>query len=433
VRYHVRRSRGADPSLLGRKELRELAAHGAAIDELDAEWKDREGWTPRRLVDRSRTVLRRQRVTYASLLTGALAIATFAIYENRVEDARARHEQDLRTRDLGKFTLALSAFDWDPASRVARQVPATLTWELRDPDPADPEVTPLAPHDTVRGERDALGEHVDARGGPAYLVVNRGPCAPSVVPFKALPGYSTRDREEKVFHIAVPTCAASAADMIEIPAGPFVDDGPGDPTVVLPRELGDVEPERIVDQPRFALDRLEASNAAYALLSSLASVTGFGHPIYPNSECCRHATEPAMPVTGIDWNDARRFCAFMGKRLPTSAEWMKAMRGPLDASNPQPRRSLPWGREVDATRAHVDARDGARPVGTHPGDRSFYGVLDMAGNVMEWTASSNGAMRVTDGGNFSQTKANELLIYVGTENQRSPIFRDFGLGVRCAR
>ena len=66
VRYHLRRSRAGAPSLLGREELRELGPHVAAIAELDAEWRRRatgEPWTPSRLVERSRQVLRRRTAT----------------------------------------------------------------------------------------------------------------------------------------------------------------------------------------------------------------------------------------------------------------------------------------------------------------------------------------------------------------------------------
>ena len=58
-------------------------------------------------------------------------------------NAREAHEQMLRDRDLGSFTLALDPFDWDPktlaSAPVSRSELPTLAWELRYPDAVDPE------------------------------------------------------------------------------------------------------------------------------------------------------------------------------------------------------------------------------------------------------------------------------------------------------
>lgn len=99
---------------------------------------------------------------------------------------------------------------------------------------------------------------------------------------------------------------------------------------------------------------------------------------------------PSQPVVGVSWDDAARYCAWVNARLPTEAEWERAARG-LDG------RPFPWGWQWDTTRANhgalrADCRDDddgyvyTAPVGSFPQGASPDGLLDMAGNVMEWVA-----------------------------------------------
>jgi formylglycine-generating enzyme required for sulfatase activity len=94
------------------------------------------------------------------------------------------------------------------------------------------------------------------------------------------------------------------------------------------------------------------------------------------------------PVVGISWFEAVAYARWVSAqtgeelRLPTEAEWEKAARGPEGLI-------WPWGNEWVAGRANSeDARIGkTTPVGSYPDGASPYGVLDMAGNVWEWTAT----------------------------------------------
>jgi formylglycine-generating enzyme required for sulfatase activity len=98
------------------------------------------------------------------------------------------------------------------------------------------------------------------------------------------------------------------------------------------------------------------------------------------------------PVTLVSVDEAERFCAFRGGRLPTEAEFERAARGAA-------RRTYPWGQNYSRHLANhgrlgvdpSDASDGfaeLAPVGSFPGGATPEGVLDLAGNVAEWTADA---------------------------------------------
>ncbi|MYB66206.1 formylglycine-generating enzyme family protein [Candidatus Poribacteria bacterium] len=83
------------------------------------------------------------------------------------------------------------------------------------------------------------------------------------------------------------------------------------------------------------------------------------------------------PVTKVSWYAATAYAQWVGKRLPTEAEWEKAARGGLEGMQ------YPWGDTIDTTKANYLFHIGSTtPVGQYPPNR--YGLYDMCGNVWEW-------------------------------------------------
>ena len=105
--------------------------------------------------------------------------------------------------------------------------------------------------------------------------------------------------------------------------------------------------------------------------------------------CNEHiAARDNHPINCVTWAQANAFCGWMGARLPTEEEWEYAARG-TDG------RRYPWGDDAPAKQLCWDGatsdlgmmkRRGTCPVGAHPTGASPFGLLDMAGNVWEWSS-----------------------------------------------
>ena len=189
------------------------------------------------------------------------------------------------------------------------------------------------------------------------------------------------------FSLSVP----SSEEMF-VPAGPFLM-GCSEDTSGEMKCAADAQPIHAVYLDAYLIDKTEVSNAQYAECvaaggcippisdSSVTRLHYFDNPAYTN-----------YPVLQMDWGRANAYCQWVGKRLPTEAEWEKAARG-------DDLRPYPWGfEELTCERCNgniwyispggeleeAPCVGDTVPVDSYADYASPYGVLNMAGNAQEW-------------------------------------------------
>ncbi len=164
------------------------------------------------------------------------------------------------------------------------------------------------------------------------------------------------------------------ADLVEIPGGTFQmgrNDGP-------PQEL----PQHPATVGKFFMDRTEVTNSEYAEFVAAMNYEAPSHWVkgkpLPGQE--------QWPVVNVSPRDAEAFAGWRSKRdgvtyrLPTEEEWEFAAR------NGGAVKLYPWGDRWEANRAVVREAT-PRAVGTYPEGKNRWGVVDLIGNVWEWTSS----------------------------------------------
>ncbi|GKS59120.1 hypothetical protein YTPLAS18_26470 [Nitrospira sp.] len=206
----------------------------------------------------------------------------------------------------------------------------------------------------------------------------------------------------------------------------------------------DEAPQSAVYLDSYHIDRYEVTNYHYQEFVAATGHRKAGPPSrYAKNMARMHG--PNQPVVYVSYDDAETYCRWKGKRLPTEAEWEKAMRGTAG-------RLWPWGnddRPGFANWARIsDGYEVAATVGRFAEDRSPYGVMDGAGNVMEWVRDwysetayrefpgpnpvgpEAGTYRVLRGGGYTTTGGDFRL---SSRNKIVPDFRDETIGFRCAK
>jgi eukaryotic-like serine/threonine-protein kinase len=224
--------------------------------------------------------------------------------------------------------------------------------------------------------------------------------------------------------------------LLYVPAGDF--------TMGSNDGFPDERPVHKVTLDAFWIDQTEVTNKMYALcvtasacqlptdLGSITRSSYYGNLQYDN-----------YPVINVDWNMAKAYCAWAGRRLPTETEWEKAARG-------TDQRTYPWGFNApDNTLLNFNQVVGdTTEAGKYPNGASPYGALDMAGNVWEWVADwysdayyassptsnpsgpSSGDGRVQRGGSWNSGDSGVRSAYRTSD---SPVEAYSTLGFRCSR
>jgi len=163
--------------------------------------------------------------------------------------------------------------------------------------------------------------------------------------------------------------------MVKVPQGEF--------TMGSNNRLPDEGPEHKVTLKSYWIDKYEVTNLQYKQFidaTKRRSPDHFRSRTFPQGK-------GDHPVVYVTWHDAKAYCEWAGKRLPTDAEWEKAARG-TDG------RWFPWGNDFDINKVNSPVRwqnlklpAGTTPAGSFPEGASPYGAHDLSGNAWEWVDS----------------------------------------------
>jgi serine/threonine-protein kinase len=225
--------------------------------------------------------------------------------------------------------------------------------------------------------------------------------------------------------------------MVAVPAGPFTMGG------VNSQQDADETPPHVVRLAAFYIDAVEVTNAQFARFANGTGYQTDGEKADDDVTWRTYNTadRQRFPVTHVSWNDAIRYCAWAGKRLPTEAEWEKAARGAT-------KNIYPWGNTFNSAWANTFELGAGQPVAVATNSKAGpYGAFDMVGNVWEWvqdwyggdyyvhspavnpTGPITGIQKVIRGGSFTN-KAEAVTTSVrgkaGADNRGDDI------GFRCA-
>lgn len=187
----------------------------------------------------------------------------------------------------------------------------------------------------------------------------------------------------------------------------------------------------------FRLAAYETTNAAYRKCVEAE--------VCARPERSKDFGDPAKddhPVVYVNWESAQKFCAWLGGRLPTEAEWELAARGPVIGYK------YPNGNDISHDEANFDGKrgldrwQGTSPVGSFPPNRRD--LYDMVGNVREWVSdvfgnysgrpekdperTASGSLRVTRGGDWSQQDSE---LRTSARHPAGPLAEADTLGFRC--
>jgi iron(II)-dependent oxidoreductase len=234
--------------------------------------------------------------------------------------------------------------------------------------------------------------------------------------------------------------------------------------------LEESEGQRVVAVQRLFLDRYPVTNREYYEFVAAGGYSQMGlwdeevlpavldfvdrtdqpGPKYWENGCYPDGLE-RHPVVGLSWYEAAAYARWIGKRLPTDAEWVKAGCWPVTLSNTaRSQRRYPWGETMDRSKANLWGSGPNRtvPVDDYPTGVSVGGIYQLIGNVWEWSSSgflgkqlpeehlpSRGLaldtpMKSIRGGAFDTYFDNQAACQF--QSGENPLSRRHNIGFRCA-
>lgn len=210
------------------------------------------------------------------------------------------------------------------------------------------------------------------------------------------------------------------------------------------------QPAHKVFLDSFWIDKTEVSNSQYA------NCVSAGYCVMPlwnggyNPHYYSENKNADFPIVKVNWNDANSYCEWVGRRLPTEAEWEKAARG-TDG------RLYPWGEESPSCDFANIPNCGIKFSGNifdlssvynYADSASPYGALNMIGNAWEWVADwydetyysdspssnpkgpSSGLFKLIRGGSIDQSASAVYRTWAGPDSYSSAVYMS---GFRCAK
>ena len=181
----------------------------------------------------------------------------------------------------------------------------------------------------------------------------------------------------------------------------------------------DEKPGRTVSLSTFWLGKTDVTVEAYRKCVTAGACSAAN----TDNDKCNYGKRATHPVNCLDWSQARTFCEWAGGRLPTAEEWEYAAKSGES-------RIYPWGDQApNGQLAKYESSDGTAPAGSYAAGASKWGLLDMAGNVWQWTASDfDSSNKEIRGGCWNDPPQSLRASY---RRRLAPADRYSSLGFRC--
>jgi iron(II)-dependent oxidoreductase len=230
-------------------------------------------------------------------------------------------------------------------------------------------------------------------------------------------------------------------------------------------ETGDNVSSRVVRVEAIYLDRYTVTNEEYQKFVAAGGYEDMAlwdddiwpavlefvdHTGEPGPRFWEHGEFPTAkahhPVVGVCWYEAAAYARWVGKRLATDPEWVKAASWPIPGGDDRPtQRKFPWGDSADCTLANLwgSSLGDTAPVDAFPGGASVGQVYQLVGNVWEWTSNSFAAwnssaaklelpkaLKSMRGGAFDTYFSNHAACQF--QSGEHPLARKHNIGFRCA-